>query len=557
PIGRPIWNTRIYILDANLRPVAAGVSGELYIAGGGLARGYLNRPALTAERFIADPFGAPGSRMYRTGDLARWRPDGVLEYLGRADQQVKIRGFRIEPGEIEAVLAAHPAIAQAAVIAREDEPGEKRLVGYVVPKPGQTIDLAELRRHAATALPEHMVPSAILELTALPLTPNGKLDRRALPAPVFASQSSRQPRTPQEEIIAGLFVELLGVDKVGIDDNFFELGGPPQEEIIAGLFVELLGVDKVGIDDNFFELGGHSLLATRLTSKIRSVLGAELSIRAVFEAPTVAALAARLNQPSAEREKRALDVVMPLRATGSRTPLFCIHPGGGLGWPYAALLQHLPAEQPIYALQSRSLLETAYSPGSIREIARDYSSRMRAVKSGGPYTLLGWSLGCHIAHAIATQLQSEGEHVQQLIFLDGYPRLVSGMESSQEDCNVSVAQPALVEKTANEIFGNWEAADHRIGLLDQAIKESIIAGLHGAPRLIDGFQPDLFRGDLLFVRARSDQQSPHTERREDCGWEPYVDGEISIRSTLFEHDDMMTPGALFHIGPHIAAALAG
>ncbi len=271
PIGRPIANTKAYVLDGWLEPVPVEVAGELYVAGAGLARGYLGRPGLTAERFVADPHNPePGSRMYRTGDLARWRPDGTLEFLGRADQQVKIRGFRIEPGEIEAALLQHPAVARAAVVARDDGPDGKQLVAYLVPAPGSTPDATALRGHLAMMLPEYMVPSALVMLEALPLTPNGKLDRQNLPPPRRQGETYRAPRTP-------------------------------QEQVLCDLFAEVLALPRVGIDDHFLALGGHSLLATRLVSRVRGSLGVELAIRTVFEAPTVAALAARLREAKKAR----------------------------------------------------------------------------------------------------------------------------------------------------------------------------------------------------------------------------------------------------------------
>ena len=258
-------------MDGGLQPVPAGVAGELYIAGAGLARGYLGRAGLTAERFVADPFGPAGSRMYRTGDLARWRADGVLDFLGRADAQVKLRGFRIEPGEIEAALLRHPAVGAGGgdcARGRGRRQAARRLCGG-----GRGCGRSMRRRCGrmlAGSLPDYMVPSAFVVLDRLPLTPNGKLDRRALPAPELTPAVRRGPRTP-------------------------------QEEMLCALFAEVLGLERVGIDDDFFALGGHSLLATRLISRIRSSLDVEIAIRSLFEAPSVEALAKRLGEAEAAR----------------------------------------------------------------------------------------------------------------------------------------------------------------------------------------------------------------------------------------------------------------
>ena len=324
PIGGPIQNLRLYVLDSRMRAVPVGVPGELFLGGVGLARGYLRRPALTADRFVPDAFGPPGSRLYRTGDLARWRPDGTVEFLGRIDGQVKIRGLRIELGEIEATLREQPGIADAAAVVREDVPGDRRIVAYVV----GGADQAALRTALRRRLPDYMVPSAFTALDALPLQPNGKLDRRALPAPQRGRDETAQYTAPQ----------------------------PGSQAMVAAVWAEVLHVERIGVDDDFFDLGGHSLLAAQVIAKLRKTAGARrVSVLDLFKNPTVRALAALLDVPVAERGPAELvhELTKPVPGSPRTLSLVCVPYGGASAIVYQPLANALPAGYRLFALAPR------------------------------------------------------------------------------------------------------------------------------------------------------------------------------------------------------------
>jgi amino acid adenylation domain-containing protein len=423
PIGRPIANARIYILDEALRPLPPGVPGELYIGGVSLARGYLNRPELTAEKFVPNPFGEePGARLYKTGDLARYLPDGNIEFLGRADHQVKIRGFRIEPGEIEAALDQHPAVREAVVLAREDTPGEKRLVAYVVAEQGPVPTTAELRSFLKDKLPEHMVPALFVVLDALPLMPNGKVDRRALPMPDRARP------------------ELEKAFVAPRDDLELQL---------AQIWEEVLGVRPVGVRDNFFELGGHSLLAVRLFAIIEKRLGRKLPLTTVFQGATVEHLAGVLRQQAKPGPQSCLVTIKP---DGGKRPLFLVHPAGGHVFPYIHLAQYLDPDQPCYGLQARGLEEGQEPHTRIEDMAAYYIEALQTVQPAGPYLLGGWSMGGVVAFEMAQQLHAQGHRVALLALLDG--RIPTADETFPEEDYEAVL---LVERYFGISFGPMES----------------------------------------------------------------------------------------------------
>nr|WP_323379377.1 amino acid adenylation domain-containing protein [Streptomyces durbertensis] len=533
PIGRPLDNTRAYVLDDRLRPVPPGVPGELYIAGAGLARGYWEQAHLTAERFVADPFAerfeTSGARMYRTGDLVRHSAEGVLEFLGRTDDQLKIRGFRIEPAEVEGALAADPSVGRAAVVARPDRSGGKALAAYVLPAdPANPPDPARLRDEAELRLPDYMVPSAFVVLDTLPLTPNGKLDRAALPEPDWGTAGSgRAPRTP-------------------------------REQLLCEMFADVLGLSRVGVDDGFFELGGHSMLATRLVGRINSVLGVEIPVRVLFEAPTVAALAGRLDAGHSDTDP--LDVVLPLRTGGDGTPLFCLHPAGGFGWSYSGLLPHLDRDQPVYAVQARGLARDEELPRDLDEMAADYAAQIRATAPEGPYQLLGWSFGGLLAHAVAARLEADGAEVSQLAVLDGYPGSygADGHEVGEREVLAILLNAARVDHPGSE-DETWDRAEvmallresgSALASLDEDTVSRMVAVFLNNTRLLKHYRPSHFGGDLEFFTATEDRVDPALTPEL---WRPYIGGHIEEHRVPTDHAGLARPDSLATIARTLTA----
>lgn len=390
PIGRPLANTQIYLLDAHQHPVPIGVPGELYAGGDGLARGYLHRSAMTAERFIPNPFSSePGARLYKTGDLARYLPDGTIEFLGRRDHQVKLRGRRLELGEIEAVLGQHPAVREAVVVIREDTPGARRLVAYVVPTQPPAPTPSALRSFLQEKLPEYMIPAAFEVLYALPLAPNGKVDRLALPAPDLAPLRLAHPAAAPHT---------------------------PVQTVLTEIWNQLLGRASIGIHDNFFELGGHSLLAVQLMHRIRQTFDQDLPLTTLIQAPTIADLATSLEASPA----LAPSPIVPLQANGTQPPLFCLHAAGGQVMVYQCLATCLGPDQPLYGVQSRALADPAAEYDTLDAMAADYAAAIRQQHPETPYSLLGWSMGGMLALAVAGRLEQQGHAVACVGLIDTY-----------------------------------------------------------------------------------------------------------------------------------------
>ncbi|SVZ73259.1 enterobactin synthase subunit F [Klebsiella pneumoniae] len=520
PIGWPVWNTGLRILDAAMRPVPPGVAGDLYLTGIQLAQGYLGRPDLTASRFIADPF-APGERMYRTGDMARWLTNGAVEYLGRSDDQLKIRGQRIELGEIDRVMLALPdvgqAVSHACVFNQAAATGgdARQLVGYLVSDSGLPLDTAALKARLAEQLPPHMVPVVLMQLAELPLSANGKLDRKALPLPTLGGERSGRP--PE----------------------------PGMETLVAAAFSQLLGCEVNDIDADFFALGGHSLLAMRLAAQLSRQLARQVTPGQVMVASTVgklsALLAADLSDEQAQR--LGLDTLLPLRESDGPT-LFCFHPASGFAWQFSVLARYLSPRWSITGIQSPRPQGPMASAASLDEVCEHHLQTLLAQQPHGPYYLFGYSLGGTLAQGIAARLRQRGEAVAFLGLLDTWPPETQNW--AEKEAN------GLDPEVLAEIDREREAfLAAQQGQASGELFSAIEGNYADAVRLLTTAHSAKFDGKAtLFVAEKTRQEGMDPQ----VVWGPWV-GELEVFSQNCAHVDIISPQAFEAIGPVVREIL--
>jgi amino acid adenylation domain-containing protein len=518
PIGRPLANYRAYVLDARLRPQPIGAAGELFLGGAGLARGYVGQPELTAERFVADPYGPPGARLYRTGDRALWRADGILLFLGRGDEQLKIRGFRVEPGEIEAALRTHPQIAQAAVVLRNDPPSPAMLVAYIVHR-GTRLAISQLREHLAERLPEHMIPTAIVSLEALPLNPNGKLDRKALPAPDQSSLAMQQYEAPVGEV----------------------------ESAIASIWQGLLGLPQVGRHDNFFDLGGDSRLVLRFLATLKAQFDRPIAVAWVFQAPTPAQLATLMSQ---RRTEHAWKHLVALNDGGNRRPLFCLNGFDGDAHDYLNIARYLDPSVPLYGLEVSSAAVDENFHKALDTRMESYLLEIRRVQPSGPYRLCGFSFGGSEAFDLARRLEDDGEEVllllldayrpsNTLIMMSWFPRIVGMVRSRQV---FAIAMRKIKNLFTFEVH-HWVTGkdkDLRHALHRRAIERK--------------YEP--FSGRVILFKSTGLEEWPFQLKLDGCnGWRRSVKGPFQLIQLDVGHAAMMREPTVMAVVSHLNAIL--
>ncbi|WP_373528907.1 amino acid adenylation domain-containing protein [Nostoc sp.] len=556
-IGRPIANTQIYLLDANLQLVPIGVPGELHISGAGLARNYLNRPDLTNEKFIANPFSQEsGAKLYKTGDLARYLPDGNIEFLGRIDNQVKIRGFRIELGEIEAVLSQNPFVQDAVVIVWGEVSEDKRLVAYVVSHQEQRPTVNELRHWLQKQLPEYMVPAIFMFLDTLPLTPNGKVDRRNLPTP---------------ELINPELESILVAPRT------------PTEEKLADIWAQVLGLERVGVYHNFFELGGHSLLATQVISRIQREFRVDLPLRSLFESPTLAGLAetietvcntkqslqappiiaiARNRNSSVLRQQSVSPYRSPLVAiqpVGTKQPLFCIHAVGGNVFCYMDLAHYLGLDQPLYGLKAPGLEGEQEPYTQVQEMVFHYIQAIRSIQPEGPYLLAGWSMGGILAFEMAQQLHAQGQKIDLLAVLDVKAMTFSDKPATKDDENLSILSNFVQELGVSldklslsldyffqlqpdaqlvYVFEQAKISDQLFFDLDLQLVRHLFHVFKTNVQAMWNYRPQTYSGQITLLKAQ-EQLVEEDSQNSTMGWDKLAQSGVNIHVVPGNHYTML------------------
>ena len=521
PIGFPVWNTGLRILDNRLQPVPPGVAGDLYLTGIQLAHGYLDRPDLTASRFVADPFGK-GSRMYRTGDVARWLPNGAVEYLGRSDDQLKIRGQRIELNEIDHALADLPGIQQAVTHAvvlgdQHSQQGDARqLVGYVIAD--YAVESESLRNALAERLPAHMVPVAIVQLETFPLSSNGKLDRRALPLP--QSQAASAGREPH----------------------------PGLETTLANAFARLLEREQVSAEDDFFALGGHSLLAMRLAAQLRRELQQPVSVGQIMVAASVEKLARLLSSDEPASSRAGFEAVLPLRTSNGPT-LFCFHPASGFAWQFSILQRYLDSRWSLVGIQSPDATSPLHQAQHLDDVCEAHLQTLRSVQPHGPYYFIGYSLGGTLAQGIAARLEALGEEVAFLGLLDTWPPETQNWDEKRGE---NVLDPAVLDEVNREREQFVAAQRAQAGEGMEAMFNTIEANYASSVRLLATARSTRFNGRATLFSALQTLQPGQDARR---AWAPWV-GELEIWPLDCAHVDIISPRMFEQIGPLLQQLLA-
>jgi len=563
PIGRPISNTKLYILDSYLRLAPIGAVGELYIGGAGVARGYLNQPGLTADRFIPDPFSErQGGRLYKTGDLARYLPDGNIEFLGRKDHQVKLRGYRIELGEIEAALISHPNVHDAVVLLRspETDPGNGRLTAYFVAENTPRPSIEELRNYLKSKLPVYMQPFTFVGMDNLPLTPNGKVDRQALPAPTLGTLENQDFASPRNE----------------------------SEKILADIWAQILGVPFVGIQDDFFDLGGNSLLSIRVIARINQ-MGMHLSVREFLENPNIAKLASAINPADKEialefatRRKALLrkqSNLVKLQARGAAPPIFFIHPSGGSSLSYANLARLLGPEQPSYGVEAVGLYDDGELDRDVQVMAERYVGAIQKIQMDGPFYLAGWSFGGLAAFEMAQQLVAKGQEVAFLGLIDTMTptpevwidddfvsmRFVHWIEDyygAQLDISVEDLRTMSFEEHVPFIINKMLEAGMDTSNLEFIARSRIImaAVIHGEAEV--SYHPKIYPGSVTVFRAeKQDAERPfdfvHPDYDDPAwGWGRYSAQELEVYMVPGSHGVLMEQPYVNVLADKISACLA-